>query len=234
MSANKKLMHTILHKREDCARCGIRHAALFADLEPDDFSLIHRPIEEQVFAPGEMIYLEGDNGRVIYTVRSGLVKLVHYSEEGATRIMRLVRGGGAMGLELLTGNNYEHEAVAMTPVALCKIPVDVIERLSQETPRLSRKLMDKWHEALQEADHFLGDLNMGEARTRILRLLEDLADTDTGRLTLPRRDDIGAIVGVRLETASRVIAALKRENILATAENGGLCFKPGKHDAVDA
>lgn len=227
-------MHTILHKRRDCANCGIRHAALFADLEPDDFSLIHRPVEERVYAPGEMVYLEGDQGNVIYTIRSGLVKLVHYGEDGTARIMRLVRRGGAMGLELLMGNAYEHEAVAMTPVALCKIPVDVVERLSRDTPRLCKKLMEKWHEAVQEADHFLGDLNMGEARTRILRLLQDLAEPETGQLTLPRRDDIGAIVGVRLETASRVVAALKRENIIQPYKGGGLCLSPAMRSPVDA
>jgi len=227
-------MHKILHKRQDCVHCGIRQFALFADLEPDDFSLIHRPIEEQIYAPGEMIYLEGDDGRMIYTIRSGLVKLVHNAEDGASRIMRLVRRGGAMGLEVLTGAAYEHEAVAMTPVALCKIPADVVNRLSRDTPRMCSRLMDKWHETILEADHFLGDLNMGEARTRILRLLEDLAEPETGRLVLPRRDDIGAIVGVRLETASRVVAALKRDKILVPADGGGLRLNPGARRTVDA
>lgn len=55
-------------------------------------------------------------------------------------------------MEALLSNTYESEAVALTQVRVCRLPVEVIERLNRETPRLHMGLMGKWHRSLKEAD----------------------------------------------------------------------------------
>ena len=44
----------------DCHACGIRDLVLFADLNEDDFSLIHEPIDDMAFPVGRVIYSEGE------------------------------------------------------------------------------------------------------------------------------------------------------------------------------
>ncbi|MBF0095459.1 MAG: cyclic nucleotide-binding domain-containing protein, partial [Alphaproteobacteria bacterium] len=84
----------------ECRGCGIRELALFADLQEEDFGLVHLPIEAVSYDAGVSIYEPGDEGAYVITLRSGLVKLVQYLADGTQRIVRLLRSGDTLGLEV--------------------------------------------------------------------------------------------------------------------------------------
>lgn len=198
-----------------CRQCGIRELVLFADLKHEDFRLIHRPIDELSLDSNSLLYHSGDEARYIYTVRTGTVKLIHYLPEGGQRIVRLLGRGDIAGLEALLGQPYQHEARVLEPATLCRIPVAVIERLNHDTPRLYRQLMARWQRSVSEADAWLTELSRGQAPARVARLLLHLADRAGGEtIYLPSREDIGAMLGITTETASRVTADLRRKQIL--------------------
>ncbi|MTJ80875.1 MAG: Crp/Fnr family transcriptional regulator [Telmatospirillum sp.] len=196
-----------------CLTCRIREMSLFADLEPRDLDLIHLPIAEVQYAVGDVIYSAGDDGAAIYTVRSGLVKLVRYLPDGTQRIVRLLRRGEAAGLEVVVGQPYGHTAIALYPAELCRIPRPVIERLSRETPRLHDQLMRRWHAAVAEADGRLTELSTGKAQKRLARLFLQLVQAD-GTAMLFSREDIGAMLGISREHACRAMADLKRHRVI--------------------
>ncbi|SDH50135.1 Crp/Fnr family transcriptional regulator [Roseospirillum parvum] len=207
----------------DCSGCAIRDLALFADLMEQDFNLIHLPIEEEVLPAGRVIYNAGDPGRALFTVRSGLVKLVQYLADGTQRIVRLLRAGDTVGLEAILSQPYAHTAVVLHPALVCKIPREVVERLSVETPRLHHQLMQRWSEAVNRADRWLTALSTGSARARVARLLLLLAEAaEVGEnsaappeCALFSREDIGAMLGVTTETASRTIAEFRRQGVIS-------------------
>ena len=60
----------------DCSICKLRDTVLFSGLREDDFEHIHKPIEQTVLAPGTILYRAGDKAEHLFTIRSGLVKLV--------------------------------------------------------------------------------------------------------------------------------------------------------------
>jgi CRP-like cAMP-binding protein len=203
-----------------CRDCGVRHLVLFADLRHEDFRLIHKPIDELTYPEHETIYHAGDDGKYVYTIRKGLVKLVQYLPNGDQRIVRLLRPGDLAGMEALLGQSYQHSSIVVEPVLVCRIPISVIEQLSKETPRLHLQLLARWQRALNAADAWLTHLATGPARARIARLLiwlEESCATDI--YYLPSREDIGAMLGITTETASRLIAEFKREGLLRTFEN---------------
>lgn len=199
--------------RAECRNCGIRHLVLFADLHETDFDLIHLPIEELQVVAGGQLYRAGEDGIAAFTIRSGLVKLVQYLPDGNQRIVRLLRPGAVAGLEVLAGSAYEHTAEVLQPTLVCRIPREVIERLSRETPRLHRQLMSKWSDTMRQADEWLTGLNTGSARQRVARLFLHLAGED-GACHLLSREDIGAILSVTTETASRTVAEFKRSGVV--------------------
>ncbi|MGD8642940.1 MAG: Crp/Fnr family transcriptional regulator [Chromatiales bacterium] len=208
-------IHTAWAGHPRCENCGIRHLVLFADLEQQDFALIHEPIAQHEVEVGEQLYRAGDEPEYVYTVRSGLLKLVHYLPDGSQRIVRLLHQGDVAGMEALLGEAYHHHAIALEPVEFCRIPVPVIERLSRETPRLHHQLLTRWQGAVAEAESWLTDLATGPAHARVARLLIQLADASpTVDCYIPHREDLGAMVGVTMETASRIIAEFKRKGFL--------------------
>jgi CRP-like cAMP-binding protein len=213
MSVKKTGINAAWRGLANCRGCGIRDSALFADLTEPDFNLIHLPIDEMTVAPGAALYHVGDEPAALYTVRSGLVKLVQYLPNGGQRIVRLLRTGDTAGLEAALGEPYRHTAIAIHPVLTCRIPRAVIQRLSDETQHLHQQLMRRWHQAVERADAFLVELGTGSARARVARLFLTLVD-DQGECDFFGREDVGAVLGITTETASRVVAELKRQGLL--------------------
>lgn len=199
-----------------CESCGIRHLVLFADLERKDFEHIHQPIAELELPSGEYLYKQGDPPRFVFTLRKGLIKLVSYHQDGRHRIVRLLKTGDLAGMEALNGQSLEHYAVVIEPVSACRIPVETIENLNKQTPRLYRTLTARWQRALHEANVWLTEFSTGPAKTRVASLLLYLSSTDnTDKLFyLPNREDIGSLLAIATETASRVIADFRRQGIV--------------------
>lgn len=216
----------------DCRDCGIRDLVLFAELHEDDFDLIHLPIDEIALDPGASLYEAGCEGKALFTIRSGLVKLVQYLPDGTQRIVRLLRQGATAGLEVLVGQPYEHTAIVLRPTVVCRLPKEVVERLSRETPRLHSQLMRRWHAALRQADEWLTELSTGSARQRVARLMLHFLDDGGGtRFRLTSREDIGAMLGITTETASRTVAELKRAGVIrAAGHNDFTCDRAALED----
>lgn len=199
----------------DCKRCTLRESALFAGLEESDFAEIHQPIDQILLQPGQTLYQSGVTGDRLFTVRSGMLKLVQYLPDGAQRIVRLVKSADVTGLEALLNQPYEHDAVAMQPTELCCLPVATVKALSGRNPELHIELLKRWHRALSEADAWLTELSTGPARERIARLLLRLVrDSGGPEVLLFGREDLGAMLGITTETASRTIAEFKRQGLL--------------------
>ncbi len=204
-----------------CRSCGIRDSVLFGGLDERDLLPIQDAIEERAMEPQAVLYRMGESGRAVYTVRQGLIKLVQYLPDGGQRIVRLVKSSDVLGLEALLGQPYQHEAVVIQRSILCRIPAEVLQRLDQDKPVLHRELMCRWQRALSEADAWLTELSTGSVRRRVARLVLRLAD-ETGErcCSLFNRRDMGAILGVTTELASRVIAEFKRSGILEEQPRG--------------
>ncbi|MDD5242233.1 MAG: Crp/Fnr family transcriptional regulator [Sulfuricella sp.] len=199
----------------DCASCSIRRLVLFAGLEISDCEKIHRPIDDITLAPQAKLYRAGDPAQAVFTIRSGLLKLVQYLPDGRQRIVRLLRPTDVTGLEALLGQPYQHDAVVLQQSEVCRIPLEVIQRLDNENHKLRKELMVRWQHALEEADAWLTQLSTGSARARMARLLLRLVGSGgDGGCELFGREDMGSMLGITTETASRIIAEFKRSGVL--------------------
>lgn len=210
----------------DCRRCGIRESVLFADLKEEDFALIHAPIDDLAFDAGATLVQAGEPVKGVMTLRTGMVKLVRMASDGRARIVRVLRPGDVIGLEALAAETYECDVVALTPVGVCRIPGAVIHRLNQETPRLHHQLMQKWHRSLREADDWLAELNFGSARHRVAQLVLKMRnEADPALTTLFSRDDMGAMLDLKLETVSRAVNDFVRQGWLQPLDRLGRSYR---------
>ncbi|MES9934798.1 MAG: Crp/Fnr family transcriptional regulator [Sedimenticola sp.] len=199
----------------DCLSCTLRNSVLFAGLEEGDFDKIHQPIDLYNLPPGSILYRAGDHGDRMYTIRSGILKLVQYLPDGTQRIVRLVRSTDVTGLEALLDQPYQHDAVVLQTTEACSLPISVVKALSQTNPALHQELLSRWQRALTEADAWLTELSTGSAKQRVARLLLRLVrDEEASECELFSREDMGAMLGITTETASRTIAEFKRQSLL--------------------
>jgi CRP-like cAMP-binding protein len=210
----------------DCRNCGIRDMVLFADLNEQDFNLIHAPIDDLVYQSGHSLYDESDKAIGVFTLRKGLVKLVRVTSDGRERVVRVLFPGDVVGLEALATGHFDSQAVALSEVSVCRIPLDVIHQLGANSPRLHRKLMEKWQNALKQADDWLAELNFGSTRQRVLHFIHKMHEVaGDGTATLFGRDDMGAMMDLKLETVSREVTALVRAGVMEPLDKHGRHYK---------
>ena len=219
----------------DCRNCAVREMVLFADLDESDFVKIHAPIDDLDYAPGAVLAQEGGRAQGLFTLRSGMVKLVRTTTDGRERIVRVMRQGDVIGLEALVHGKFETAAVALTPTSACRIPLDIVHTLAVQSPRLHQSLMKKWSHNQKEAEDWLADLNFGTARQRVAHfILKMRSPTDTQWVTLFSREDMGSMVNLKMETVSREVSLLVREGVLEPLDKQGRAYRIVKPEGLMA
>ena len=197
----------------DCRKCTLHRCILFADRENIQLKPILESAAAMRFATGSALYSTGDPAAHIFVIRDGLVKLVQYLADGTQRIVRLLHQGTIAGLDALVDRPYEHTAVTLQPTFLCRIPIGAVHRLDAACPDLHWQLIERLKGSLHEADEWLTELSTGSARARLARLLVSLAGT-ADECEIFSRENLGAMLGVTTETASRTMAEFKREGLV--------------------
>jgi CRP-like cAMP-binding protein len=202
-----------------CAACEVRSAALFGVLDDAGLDRIHTQIATLTLGPDAMVYDRGTSGLAVYTIREGLVRFERSSEHGDRRIVRIAGRGDLIGQEALLQRPYADDAIACTEVHLCRIPRALVDQLAQGRDALPRELMLRWQQALDAAEAWVSELSTGPARRRLLHLLRRLGEHagPDGIIWLPRREEMGAMLDMTVETASRLVSALRREGVLTLA-----------------
>lgn len=217
-----------------CEVCSVRATVLFGKVDDERLKQIRCSVSECILEPNTTLYRIGDPGEAVFTVRSGLLKLVQYLPDGNERIVRLVRSCDNTGLEALLGQPYQHDAIVQQRSQVCRIPVKVLRRLGQEDPQLYQELMVRWQRALSEADAWLTELATGTARQRLARLLLRIVDYNGNSVCeLFGRRDIAAMLGITTETASRLVAEFKREGLIIESDAGFSIPLKALHEVAD-
>jgi len=211
--------------RSDCAHCAIRNRVLFADLPHDELNVALLAVDDLVYQPDRLLYRIGEQGKVLYTVRRGMVKLVRDLADGTERVVRLLKAGDVAGIEVAIGSRYKHTAITLTETEVCRIPLSTLERLEVQSPHLAHQLMLRWQNAVDDADRALVEFSTGAAEARIAHLLLYLSSlNEDGTGIELSRHDMGSFLGITTETASRAMADLKRRG-LVTELPGGDTFR---------
>ena len=201
----------------DCNSCSIRSSVLFAELNEEDFSKIHEPIDDLRFEANSGIYTQGDVAEYVYTLRDGYIKLLHINSDGSGRIVRLVVPGDLFGMEALLGDVYTHSAAALSNIHLCRIPKRIISSLGEESPRLHRQIVKKWGEALAQSESWFSEINTGRIEVRLARFFLRVAKISGDMAVAPvfKREDMGLMMDVKFETISRALASMADQGVIS-------------------
>jgi CRP-like cAMP-binding protein len=201
----------------DCMSCSIRSSALFAELNEEDFSKIHEPIDDLRYEANVGIYSQGNSADYLYTLREGYIKLLHINSDGSGRIVRLVVPGDLFGMEALLDDNYANSAIALSNVHLCRIPKAIISSLGEESPRLHRQIVKKWGEALSQSESWFSEINTGRIEVRLARFFLRISKTSGQMAVAPifKREDMGLMMDVKFETISRALASMAEQGLIS-------------------
>jgi CRP-like cAMP-binding protein len=206
----------------DCLACDGRENAFFAGLSPDMISCLHVDVHNTATPGDEVFYQPGGKPEYVWVLRTGAIKLLATAWDGTQRIVRVLKAGDVAGLDALLAEDYAHTAITVGNVNACRVPLSAIKELCLENSSFQWGLMKKLQAAVRETEQWLVDLASSgvAARVRMARLLLLLRDGESNRIYNFSREELGLMLGVTIETASRIIAAFQRERLLVKREAG--------------
>ncbi|WP_020558548.1 Crp/Fnr family transcriptional regulator [Thiofilum flexile] len=198
-----------------CRSCAIRQMSIFAQLpeaalvEIQHFqpSIIH-------FSANETVYHQGEAASCAYTLRQGLVRLVKTLPNGRTQIVRLIRAGDSFGFDGFIGEPYNHSAIPLCEIEVCRLPLAELLALKRQHPEIENAMMKRWIQHLREAEDMMLELGAKKASERLASFLIRWCEPVglNGWIELPlSRSEIGELLGLTIETVSRFISDWKRQ-----------------------
>jgi CRP/FNR family transcriptional regulator len=215
-------MNTIPKTRPtvSCSSCPIRHRAVCARCDAEELNVLDSIKTYRSYSAGESILWRGEPVSFLASVVSGIATLSKTLEDGRTQMVGLLLPSDFIGRP--GRDQVAFDVTATTDVILCCFERDPFEKLVDETPHISQRLMELALDELDAARDWMLLLGRKTAREKIATFIELLArrsNTDShGRLsTLPlpmTRDQIANYLGLTLETVSRQFNALKKEGVI--------------------
>ncbi len=191
-------------------------------LDEQEFARLSAIVSGRAFGTGQTIVQEGDEAVLLLNVTSGTVKIFRALPDGRVQIVGFLNEGDFLGVPATS--TYAVSAEAVTPVEMCAFPRRSFDRLLTEYPTLERRLFElATNEVAAARDHMLL-LGRKTARERVASFLLTMAQkapcghnaATPPRVHLPMaRTEIADYLGLTIETVSRTLTAMRKENIIA-------------------
>ncbi|RMG45915.1 MAG: Crp/Fnr family transcriptional regulator [Acidobacteria bacterium] len=209
-------------RKTSCFACQSRARSEWCELKDDDLALLNQAKTANLYAPGQVIFYQGNPCLGIYCVEEGTVALRKSDAHGHSVISRLYHTGSTMGyLEYFAGEPYSGTAEALVPSRICFIDRAAVRRLLEHNPNLGFRFLRRLATDLRDAEQTKLDLVALPLRARLAHLLlvlkERFGEVDEDgsiSIELPiSRQDIAALLGVRPESVSRSIRQLEQDRV---------------------
>jgi CRP-like cAMP-binding protein len=222
----------------DLARNLIRGLPFFSEVPESEFPAIYARFRDVGFLPEERIYREGDPAGTLYTVAAGKVRLVRYTDEGVPVLLDLLGSGEFAGtLVLQPGALYRENAIAHTECCILTIKTSEFREIASRLPQVALACMELLAERTARLEERVHALSTASAGKRIASALGMLAKKFGERrrhgLLLQvqvSREDLAALSGTTVETASRVMSRLREQGVIESGRRWIGILKP---DALD-
>ncbi len=208
-----------LYERVQCSDCPIRHRAVCSRCDDSELAVLDRIKSYRTYAAGQPIVWRGDELDFLSSVVSGIATLTKTLEDGRTQMVGLLLPSDFIGRP--GRREVEYDVTAVTDVTLCSFEYSGFEKMVFSTPHLSQRLMEMALDELDAARDWMVLLGRKTAREKLATFIQMIAERsqvdakNEMRLALPlTREEIASFLGLTLETVSRQMNALKKEQII--------------------
>ena len=205
----------------------LRKIPLFKRVSPGDRARIAAVAHLKHYAPGAVIFREGDAGDTFLTIVEGRVKVFKATPAGKEIILEIFGAGDPLGAVAV----YENAPLPASAMALEATECLLISQrdfftLLEEHPALVRGLLSGLTLRLAELTRRLADMT-GRVEARFARLFLKLADqigkSDRGGtfVAMPlTRQELADLTGTTIETAIRIMSRWQKDDVVHTEKDG--------------
>jgi CRP-like cAMP-binding protein len=205
--------------------------ARYGDSELED---LERKASKRRCARGETIFAPSANPQSVYLLHSGLARIYRLSENGGETSLGYVAPGEVFG-ELPAFGDYPREsfAQAVLPSLVWKLPRECLRRVLAGRPSLAIQVTRQIGVRLKRIEDRVEDLALRDVRSRVARMLIELA-RDFGRsengqrvIDIPlNQGELATLVGATRQTVNQTLREFAGEGLVGRENRHIVLYKP--------
>ncbi len=200
----------------------IRRLTLFEGLGSGMLERLLDPARVVCPGRGDQLFARGERAAWFYVVLMGWVKIFRTTAEGRESVVHVfTRGESFAEAAIFAGGDYPVSAIAATPARLLAVPADPFLAILEQEPRVARNMLAAMSRHLRELVMALEQLQAHSASQRLATFLLGLVSSEHEAADLHLPIDKGLIaarLGMKPETLSRALAALREEGLEISGE----------------
>ena len=211
---------------ESCMNCKLRAEHIFCDLRGPALQAFEKIKYTTAYPEGAVLFVEHQEPRGIFVICRGDVKLSASAPNGKTMIVKIAEAGEVLGLSAtVSGRLYEMTAVTLDPCQVSFVKREDFLRFlkdhAQVCFKVAEQLSEKYHGVCNEIRSLGLSHSAGEKLAKLLlEWSSKNGDSSKSEARVKLRlthEEIGQMIGTSRETVTRLLADLKRHQILITS-----------------
>ena len=200
----------------------LKTVSLFWDLDKTELGYISDKMVSKKFENGNLIFLEESEGKNLFFVVEGSVKVTRLSKDGREVILAMLNAGDFFGeMSLLDGEARSANVIALEKTEVLSLNRDDFLVVLNDYPKIAIQLLKEMTSRLRKSDRQIVSLSLSDAEKRIALCIVRVADEQgvikNGQVTIPKipiQQDIANMAGTSRETVSRAMSLLTEEKYI--------------------
>ena len=200
----------------------LKTVSLFWDLDKTELGYISDKMVSKKFENGNLIFLEESEGKNLFFVVEGSVKVTRLSKDGREVILAMLNAGDFFGeMSLLDGEARSANVIALEKTEVLSLNRDDFLVVLHDYPKIAIQLLIEMTSRLRKSDRQIVSLSLSDAEKRIALCIVRFADEQgvikNGQVTIPKipiQQDIANMAGTSRETVSRAMSLLTEEKYI--------------------
>lgn len=198
----------------------LQNLALFSVIERPQIEALATHVRELRVGKGEMLFRKGDTPHGFYVLLEGRINLAFHSEQGAERVLEVIKPGETFGEALMfLRRPYPLYAQAVAESLLLDIPEPVIQQMLEKDARLACKMLAGVSIRVHEMVSNLEACSMRTSAQKVACMLQRHAPENNAQIydvELPAaKHTLASQLNLTPETFSRVLHAMAEAGLIA-------------------
>jgi len=220
--------------RSHCQNCSLLQLCLPVGLGTNELERLDNAIQRRnSVEKNKTLFRMSDPLKFIYAIRSGTFKSYLTNPDGTEQIVGFHLPGELLGMDAISDEKHVCTAKALETSSVCEIPFDKLESLAMQIPGLQHQLLKLMSKEIQQDQKQMLLLAQMPAETRLANFLLGMSERLSKRgyaanefnLSMSR-GDIANLLGMAVETVSRLLSHFQEENLLKVERKHISILKP--------
>jgi CRP-like cAMP-binding protein len=212
-----------VHSEERVA--ALRQTELFASADPERLARLAGRAFVRRFAPGQVVFTEGEPSDHLYVVRTGRVRVLVHSSHGDELTLSVLGPGDTMGeLSIIDGAARSASAEAVAATELLTLPAADVRAAFEADPALLLAVAGELAAIVRRLTGGAADLVFLDLPRRLAKLIvAESHETRAGAIRVElgmSQSGLAARLGVTRQSLNRALSGLTRRGWLSSADGG--------------